>query len=137
MKLPSSDFRFECIACGQCCRRTGFVFFTVEELDEAARHLDLEPHVVTERYGLAPDEEGFMAGVDPEAPCPFLVGDQCSIHPVKPEQCRTYPFWPELLIDTETWGAEREYCPGIGQGKLFSKKEVRTLMAGKGKTDPE
>jgi len=50
--------------------------------------------------------------------CHFLTENGCSVHPVKPVQCRLYPFWPELVENRANWQAERAMCPGIGKGEL-------------------
>jgi len=50
--------------------------------------------------------------------CHFLREDGCSIHTVKPVQCRIFPFWPELVDDKREWRKTARYCPGIGKGAL-------------------
>jgi uncharacterized protein len=50
--------------------------------------------------------------------CHFLKDGGCSVHPVKPVQCRLYPFWPELVENRAKWEGERAVCPGIGKGEL-------------------
>ena len=64
---------------------------------------------------------------------PFLVteGDShgtqggCGIHPAKPTQCRTFPFWPELVEDPRAWKLTARFCPGIGKGPLI---QIGTAM---------
>lgn len=51
--------------------------------------------------------------------CHFLNQTGCSVHVVKPVQCRTYPFWPELVEDRNAWQEEGKRCPGIGKGELI------------------
>ena len=51
--------------------------------------------------------------------CEFLVDHRCTIHPVKPAQCRLFPFWPELVRNREAWRRAGAHCPGIGQGPLI------------------
>ena len=51
--------------------------------------------------------------------CPFLGKSGCDIHPAKPTQCRTYPFWPEIVERRSTWRANGRFCPGIGKGPLI------------------
>jgi Fe-S-cluster containining protein len=58
--------------------------------------------------------------------CHFLKPDGCSIHTVKPVQCRTFPFWPEILHDALTLTRTSHYCPGIGQGELVQIEEANT-----------
>jgi hypothetical protein len=65
----------------------------------------------------------------PERDCCFLDGTRCAVHEVRPEQCRTWPFWPENM-NPRTWREEVEpFCGGIGKGRLYSPAEIRELMA--------
>lgn len=54
------------------------------------------------------------------AQCEFLVDGGCSVHEVKPTQCRTFPFWPELLESRREWHKTGKWCPGIGKGELVN-----------------
>jgi Fe-S-cluster containining protein len=60
------------------------------------------------------------------AQCGFLRADGCSIHSVKPVQCRVFPFWPELVESVEEWRKTGEWCPGIGKGELVQIESART-----------
>lgn len=54
-----------------------------------------------------------------DAQCHFLTGGGCSIHAVKPTQCRLFPFWPELVENRAAWKEAGKTCPGIGKGELI------------------
>jgi Fe-S-cluster containining protein len=54
------------------------------------------------------------------AQCEFLEGGGCSVHEAKPTQCRTFPYWPELLDSRRAWHKTGSWCPGIGQGELVN-----------------
>lgn len=54
-----------------------------------------------------------------EKQCPFLEEGRCGIHPAKPTQCRSFPFWPEFVEQTDNWEGLKDYCPGIGKGELI------------------
>ena len=48
--------------------------------------------------------------------CVFLTArppTACQIHPARPEQCRTWPFWPELIDDPDKLEDAMRLCPGI------------------------
>ncbi|KXZ44484.1 hypothetical protein GPECTOR_67g324 [Gonium pectorale] len=48
------------------------------------------------------------------ASCIFLGADnKCSIHPVRPSQCSTYPWWPELMVDREWEWEKANVCEGF------------------------
>ena len=59
--------------------------------------------------------------------CQFLTAEGCSIHEVKPTQCRAYPFWPSLVESNTIWTIEGTFCPGIGKGKLVQIKTAREI----------
>ena len=45
--------------------------------------------------------------------CIFLKDKLCTIYPVRPLQCSTYPWWPSLM-DPISWGIEgAEVCEGF------------------------
>src|SRR5262249_56755684 len=48
----------------------------------------------------------------------------CTIYPVRPRQCRTWPFWESNVITPESWERTCEICPGSGQGELISAEEI-------------
>lgn len=52
--------------------------------------------------------------------CPFLLENGCSVHEVKPLQCSSFPYWPELLEDATERQEAAKYCPGLGHGPLVN-----------------
>ena len=59
------------------------------------------------------------------AACYFLdERGRCRVHAVKPAQCRSYPFWPEILSSAVTWRAEAAACEGIGQGDEWGPEAI-------------
>jgi Fe-S-cluster containining protein len=63
--------------------------------------------------------------------CIFLrsVGGarQCAIYPVRPAQCRSWPFWPENLSSPEAWNRAALRCPGINRGRLHTCTEIERI----------
>ena len=57
--------------------------------------------------------------------CHFLVEGGCAIHPAKPLQCGSFPFWPELVEHPRAWKKAAKYCPGLGKGRLIQIGTVR------------
>jgi len=41
----------------------------------------------------------------------------CSIYPVRPLQCQTWPFWSDLLRSEDTWNSAAATCPGMNHGQ--------------------
>jgi Fe-S-cluster containining protein len=48
----------------------------------------------------------------------------CTIYPVRPPQCRTWPFWESNVATPATWAKTCSVCPGSGQGELFSAEDI-------------
>ena len=110
-------FRFECRRTGNCCARPGgMVRVTPRDIHDIATHLDRSEAQVRAMYL---DSTGQRLRDAPGGACVFLDRGQpaaCRIHPVRPDRCRSWPFWPELLDPVEL-GAARRFCPGIRPGR--------------------
>ncbi|MEI6808570.1 MAG: YkgJ family cysteine cluster protein [bacterium] len=117
--------KFGCTQCGHCCAcAPGKVFLTEEEACSIAGFLKLDPEAFRKEYLVtAPFSESSLRE-KPDHDCIFLVDRKCSIYDVRPEQCRTYPFWFGILRTPEGWAKEGLECPGIGNGNLFTKEEI-------------
>jgi len=119
--------RFECQkGCIKCCAKPGWVYFDKEDVEKAASFLDLRPGYFKKKFQLTPvDPMHWEMGVTENEPCPFLGQEGCKIHPVKPKQCRAFPFWEENLRTRDSWNKVSEDCPGIGEGPGLSAKLVQ------------
>lgn len=124
----SSGLAFACTSCGKCCEARGeyqHVYVNRGERRRLAEHLGLSARDFLERYTTA-DENGYRTLRFVEGRCPFLDGKLCRVHPVKPTQCRTWPFWNELLADPETYRREvLDFCPGSACGAVIPAARIR------------
>lgn len=78
-----------------------------------ARHLKLSEDAVRARYLHRRGDRLLDA---PGGRCIFLKDGRetaCSIYAARPQQCRTWPFWPELLRSPENLREAMRLCPGI------------------------
>lgn len=48
-------------------------------------------------------------------PCIFLKDNKCQVYPVRPKQCRTFPWWKENLNTRESWELAAKSCEGISE----------------------
>lgn len=130
--FKDNGLQFRCTGCGECCKQPGFVYLTREEGDRIARHLlddDASALSLTGEYWTEQNDGDFVIEVIAGRGCPFLVDNACSVQPVKPAQCRTYPFWPENLTSPKRWRAEMKYCEGIGPaGDQYSYVDILSLL---------
>jgi len=106
-----------CEACGgHCCTgETGYIWTKYEEIDAIASFLTLSIEEfairylrkVKHRYSLIEKQlssDNFA--------CIFFDESKkrCSIYPVRPLQCRTFPFWEQFKNNEDE---VRKECPGI------------------------
>jgi uncharacterized protein len=120
--------RFGCASCGRCCTGDpGIVYVAPHAVAPLAAHLGLSPFETVHRY-LAPWREGHTVREDAEGRCLFYA-DGCSIYPVRPAQCRTWPFWLTNLRSRARWQRVAQSCPGIGRGRLYSREEILNLLS--------
>ncbi len=110
--------RFECQAgCTTCCEQRGQVYLSEEDILRLAEFLKMETLEFEARYVYRTRYVRRLR-TPRETPCIFLEQGGCSVHPAKPTQCRTFPFWPELLENRKEWKETARWCPGIGKGAL-------------------
>jgi hypothetical protein len=90
---------FECHRCGACCKGEGAVHVGPAEVERMAEHLGLNRREFLRRFAIRLADEEWMLTEKPnvERWCVFLERDAeglygCSVNPVKPDQCRSYPM---------------------------------------------
>jgi Fe-S-cluster containining protein len=135
----AAGLRFTCTRCGNCCTGPpGYVWCTPAEAQAIAAHLKLDPPEFLDRYTRALNGRRSLCEIESVHgyDCVFLrrgadgaVG--CAIYPVRPEQCRTWPFWPENLAGPHNWRRAAGRCPGLAagledRGKFYPLTQIRT-----------
>jgi Fe-S-cluster containining protein len=117
--------RFECQSgCVDCCQRKGFVYLTEDDIVRTAMFLSISAAEFEKKFVYRTTNLRRLR-TPHNAQCGFLRADGCSIHSVKPVQCRIFPFWPELVESKEEWRKTSEWCPGIGKGELVQIESAR------------
>ncbi|MBK7643360.1 MAG: YkgJ family cysteine cluster protein [Planctomycetes bacterium] len=128
----SNGLRFECQRCGKCCTnrdRYSFVYMTQADVEAMAKFLGLPQAQFRERH--CEEEDGSTVLRNGGLPrCQFQADDgSCTVHPARPEQCRSWPFWRENLV-RKTWEQEiAPFCPGVGEGELHSAEEIERIAS--------
>ena len=119
------NFRFDCQrGCINCCTQRGHIWLTEEDIERIAGYLGLAREEFEKQY-VYRTRQGARLTVPRAHSCHFLLEGGCSIHDVKPLQCRVFPFWPENVADRSLWKNLRRYCPGVGVGPLVQIKTIR------------
>jgi Fe-S-cluster containining protein len=82
----------ECDRCTACCRWPGQVKITDAEIAGMADHLGLaEADFIATYTRLNAARSGLALTDQANGACVFLVGNDCRVNPVKPQQCRDFP----------------------------------------------
>ncbi|EJK46954.1 hypothetical protein THAOC_34358 [Thalassiosira oceanica] len=111
---------FECTECGKCCRVSGDVWLSPEEVAGVSALLNITAKAFREQHVravLSPSDaiedeeyEGSwmcLKKKQHDGSCTFLKeSGQCAIYSARPIQCESYPFWPSILNSMETWEDE-------------------------------
>ena len=132
----ADGLHFTCHQCGNCCTGPpGYVWFSATEGKAIAEHLGLSEAEFYRRYARKKRGRYSLTEVKrgDQYDCVFLQRDEhgkalCSIYPVRPTQCRTFPFWPEHLESREAWDEAAKDCPGMRHGKVFFPPEQIRIL---------
>jgi len=119
------NFAFNPDACktceGNCCiGESGYIWVSPKEIEEISKFLNIDTEFFKQNFLIKvgykysikerPYKNGFA--------CIFF-NNGCTIYPVRPKQCRTFPFWDYYKDKIEELKKE---CPGIiDLGESFEK----------------
>jgi Fe-S-cluster containining protein len=122
--------RFECQGSGKCCvshGEYGFVYVTAEDRLKMAKLLKISMQAFTKKY--CTETDGFFHLNESGNPaCLFLKDKKCSVYEARPTQCRTWPFWPEVM-NAKSWKTDvASFCPGVGKGRVWPAAEIESLL---------
>lgn len=134
-RFYKAGLHFECTRCGNCCRLPGGkVYLNKGEVQEICHYLNLGHDDFTQSYCKTDGNRHHLNdGID--TGCCFLENNQCRIYPVRPLQCRTFPFWPENLKSQYRWKQLTSLCPGIGRGNLHDAEWIQQILKVQKKAD--
>ncbi len=111
-----------CEGCGgKYCKGEGYVFVSKEEIERIASYLGIEFDRFRRLYvGVEPySGRDVLASITYKGcrRCVFLGDDdRCEIYPVRPHQCRSFPFWRSLK------GKDEKELIGICRGIEIVKR---------------
>lgn len=128
---------FECLQCGRCCSgpSEGYIWVTSPEVKLIADFLKISAEQLRQKYL---KRIGLRTTIIERAgtkDCIFLqtINDKkrCIIYPVRPTQCRAWPFWPDNLATPAAWNNAAQKCPGINRGKFYSFEQIQKIKNAK------
>ena len=115
----AEGLRFKCTECGQCCTGSpGYAWVTEEEIEAIANYLSISKEKFCQKYIRIVD--GRFSLIEQRSPtnpkdydCVFLKDKKCQVYPVRPKQCRTFPWWPINLKSPKDRKEAARFCEGI------------------------
>ena len=153
----ADGLKFTCSQCGNCCTGgPGFVWISREEIGRLAEFLGLTPQDTVEKYCRRVNGQFSLKefrNARGEYDCVFLKEQKvarppggagghdeavtltrrgCSIYPVRPLQCRTWPFWDSNLASRSAWDRAAQRCHGMNHGRRhFTREQMEALRDAK------
>jgi Fe-S-cluster containining protein len=101
---------------------------------QMAAYLGMEVEAFRKRYVR---RVGFKFSLieKPNYDCIFLENRDgrrvCQVYPVRPLQCRTWPFWSSNLKSPGSWAAAAETCPGMNTGDVKRYHQIERIRTAK------
>jgi Fe-S-cluster containining protein len=106
-----------------------YVFLNEREAEEIRVYLKLSRSWYRRRYLSRLPDGDLVASWQGDGRCVFLdARGECGIYPVRPVQCRTYPFWPEIVSRQRDWRRESRRCEGINRGGEVPVTRIKELL---------
>jgi Fe-S-cluster containining protein len=119
--------KFKCQGSGNCCvthGEFGFVFVSKTDRKRFADFFEMPMSAFTKKHCRRVGKFWALKDNPKSSECLFLVNKRCSAYSARPTQCRTWPFWPEVM-NAKTWNKEvASFCPGVGKGKVVSQEKI-------------
>lgn len=106
--------KFKCTGCGQCCTGApGAVWLSELEIEAFAKYFNITRELFLETYTKKIDGKISLKDDSYNYDCIFLKENKCTVYPLRPHQCRTYPWWPKILESKQEWEEAAKWCEGI------------------------
>lgn len=126
----AAGLRFTCTQCGDCCTGDpGYVWVSLSEREQIAGFLEIPLERFEQEYVRRVGDRQSLREW-PDGDCVFFDNPTraCTVYPVRPVQCRTWPFWERNLRSPESWSRACAICPGSGKGRLYQVEEILSLL---------
>ncbi len=129
----AQGLQFSCrgLSCSACCRKEpGIVYLEQKDLETLSVLTELTIEQFKKVYcryvELSNGKKVLCLKELSNYDCIFWNEQAgCQVYKARPIQCRTYPFWKNVLSSKESWLAEKQRCPGINEGELHSCSQIQ------------
>ncbi len=103
---------YECKMCGECCRGEGGIYIDRAELEAIAGFLGETPEECFSRHCETRNRKMYVRAGE-NGYCVFANAGLCGIHPVKPDPCRRWPFFRNIVNSRENFLVAKNNCQGF------------------------
>ncbi len=104
---------FDCQMCGQCCEGEGGIILSPKDLTRLHEGMNLDRQAFLDAYGVFRNGKWQVRTGEDGCCIFFRAGQGCSVHAIKPDVCRAWPFFRGNMADSESLHLAKEFCPGI------------------------
>ena len=119
---------FSCRRCGACCRyEPGFVFLSKNDMRRLSDALGMTEWDFVSMYCRIVTTDGTRRVSLLEKKnydCIFWENGGCTVYEARPFQCRSFPFWSNILRERTSWELHKQSCPGMGSGEMHTRREI-------------
>jgi len=133
MFYKQTEIRFGCTGCGRCClghADENVIELISGEAKKISQYLSMDLNDFMKKYSVKLENHDDGIAFSPQGCCVFLQeNNRCAIYAVRPRQCQTYPYWPEIMSSESAWNAEAGRCEGINAGEIISTERIDKQLA--------
>jgi len=122
----NNGLKFTCKNCGYCCRiKEGVVWLYRDDIPRLTEKLDMSRGEFLSRYAERLNNRWILKSF-PNGDCIFYEPEKgCRIYDARPVQCRTFPFWPDVVFSEWNWNVIAKNCPGMNTGEIHTIEEIK------------
>jgi len=127
---------FSCTRCSACCRySSGYVFLSKNDTIKLTAELNMDFSGFTVTYcRWVARQDRFCLSLKEKSNFDCIFWDNgCKVYNSRPLQCRTFPFWENVVTSSQAWEMASSGCPGINTGAFHSREEISKLLELQGK----
>ena len=115
---------FHCQQSGNCCKASGYVYVTNNDIKEMAATLNISVELFLKQFVINIDGWQVIASPTFRTNCFLNLDRKCEVYENRPTACKTYPNWPSIWESEKSLVEESNQCPGLKQAILSFKSNA-------------
>ena len=105
--------KFKCEGTGACCKSSGYVYVTREDISSMAKFLNLSINQFKANFVSVINGYTVIASPNFRTNCFLTSTNNCAIYSKRPRACQTYPDWDVIWTNDATLTKESMKCKGL------------------------